>query len=93
MEIDSTSYYYFCSHFHRAFKNKVNIKGYSILKRSNEVIGYCLDCQDKIVRKLLGEYHSLSDIYVFEARKLLIQYFPIVKEKDKVVHINIDGDN
>ena len=63
MEIGSTSSFYFCSHFHRTFKNKVNIKGYSILKRSNEIIGYCLDCQDKIFRKLLGEYHSLSDIY------------------------------
>ena len=93
MEIDSTSCFYFCSHFHRAFKNKVNIKGYSILKKSNELIGYCSDCQDKIFRKLLGEYDSLSDIHFIEARKLLIQYFPTVKQKDKVVHVNIDGDN
>ena len=92
MEIDSTSCLYFCSHFHRAFKSKVNIKGAFILKKSNEVIGYCPDCQVKIFRKLLGEYDSLSNTYFFEARKLLIIYFLIVKEKG-VVHINIDDSN
>ena len=73
MEIDSISCFYFCSHFHRAFQNKVNIKGYSILKKSNEVIGHFCDCQDKIIRKLLGEYNTLPDTYFSEARKLLIQ--------------------
>ena len=83
MEIDSNSCFHFCSHFHRGFKSKVNIKGTSVLKKSNEVIGYCSDCRDKI-RKLLGEYDSLSGIYFFEARKLLIQYFPIEKKNTKL---------
>ena len=48
MEIDITSCFHFCSHFHQAFKNKVNIIGYSILKKSNEVIGYCSDCHWRI---------------------------------------------
>ena len=54
MEIDSTSCFYFCSHFDTGFKSKVNIKEVSILKKSNEVIGYCSDCKDKI-RKFLEE--------------------------------------
>ena len=93
MEVGSTSCFYFCSHFHKAFKSKVNIKRASILRKSNEIIGYCSNCQDRIFRKLLGEYNSLSDTYFFEARKLLISYFPIVKEKHKVVHININDSN
>ena len=90
MEIDSTSCFYFCSHFHRTFKSKVNIKGASILEKSKEVTGYCSHCRDNISRKLLGEYDSLSNTCFYKARKLLIQYFLIVKEKLVVVHINID---
>ena len=84
MEIDSDSCFYFCSHFHRVFKSKVNIKGVPILRRSNKVIGHCSHCQDKIFKKLIEENHILSDTYFFESRKLLIQYFPIGKEKHKV---------
>ena len=54
MEIDSDSCFYFCSLFHRAFKSKVNVDGASILKKSNEVIGYFSYCQNKIFKNLLG---------------------------------------
>ena len=93
MEIDSTSCFHFCSHSHRVFKSKVHIKGTSVLKKSTEVIGCCSDRPDKIFRKLLEEYDSLSGIYFFEARKLLIKYFLIVKRKHEVMHINIDDSD
>ena len=54
IELENTSCFYFCDHVYNSFKNKVGIRGASVIRenRTKEVIGYCADCE-KYLSKLL----------------------------------------
>ena len=82
VKIEEASCFYFCEHFYKAFKEKKPIKNASILQYhpAEELIGYCCECQKKI-QKLCSQFEALSNNYFIEAKKTLIQYYPIVKWK------------
>ena len=79
MKLDEVSCFYFCDHFYKAFKKKQTVKDASVLRTHpiEEVIGYCCSCQKKIC-KLCCQFESLSDSFFVEAKKILIQYCPVV---------------
>ena len=81
--------FYFFGHFYKVFKEKKSSKGVSVLQShaEEEVIAYCCDCQGKLC-KTCSEFENLSDDYFNEAKKTLIQYYPMVKWKEVCV-INI----
>ena len=80
MKLDEVSCFYFCDHFYKAFKKKQTIKGASILRShpAENVIAYCSNCCKKI-RKISCQLESLSYNFFAEAKKKLIQYYPLVK--------------
>ena len=86
IEIVETSCIYFHSHFYKTFKDRAKIKGASILKNHTikEALGYCSSCQDKI-KKCLRTYNTLSDEFFFETRKLLIQHYTKIYDKNNLV--------
>ena len=59
--IEETSCFYFCSHFYKAFKDKVNFRGASVMKQEStkEVIGYCSECRKNIL-KIICKHTTLS---------------------------------
>ena len=54
------------------------------LRPSEEVIAYFTNCKD-IILKIYHQFEPLSDSFLIETKKLLIQYSPIVKWKDVCV--------
>ena len=54
IELENSSCFYFCDHFCKNFKDKVRIRGASVVRdnRTKEVIGYCADCE-KYISKIL----------------------------------------
>lgn len=93
-EVKETACFYFCDHFYKAFKDKVKVRGASVLKQtpSKEVIAYCSDCRKQIFR-YLGNINTLSTEIFSEARKLLIQYFLIIDYSEKFFLLNIRVDD
>ena len=77
VETNEASFLFFCSHFYKAFKDKARINDTSILKNysSREALCYCASCRNKS-KKYLRNYDTLSAEFLFEERKLLIQYYP-----------------
>ena len=77
---------YFCSHFYKAFKYRTSIKDASILKNHliKEALCYCSSCKTKI-KKCLRNHDTLNDEFFFEGRKLLIQHYPKVYDKNNLV--------
>ena len=75
IEIHKTSSFYFCNHFFKAFKDKINLRNTTILRQLKEVIAYCSECEIKYLKHL----DSLSIELFSEARKLLIQYYQSVR--------------
>ena len=91
MKLDEVSCFYFCAHFYIAFKEKQTTKGASILcsHPNEEVIAYCSSCYKKI-RQICCQLESLSDSFFAEAKKILIQYYPLAKGV-YVIDINCRG--
>lgn len=90
IELDEASCFYFCERFYKAFKKKTSVKGTSILKQQStrEAIGYCAACWKKICKLFYG-IETINDELFAKAKKLLIQYYPIIKfEGVYVVNIN-----
>ena len=91
IELENTSCFYFCDHFYKNFKDKVGIRGASVIKenRTKEVIGYCADCE-KYLSKLL-KCEKLTKYFFFEVRKSLIQRYSIVTSKSKyVIYVDLN---
>ena len=89
IELENTSCFYFCDHFYKNFKDKVRIRGASVIRenRTKEVIGYCADCE-KYLSKLL-KCDKLTKYFFFEMRKFLIQCYPIATSKSKyIMYVN-----
>lgn len=61
IEIDVTTSFYFCEHFYKAFKDKVNFRGASVMKQEStkEVIGYCSECRKNLL-KIICKHTTLS---------------------------------
>ena len=76
IELHETSSFYFCNHFLKAFKDKINLRNTTILRQLKELIAYCSECKE-IIDKYLKHLDSSSIEFFSEARKLLIQYYPI----------------
>ena len=75
-EFGNTSCFDFTDPFYKNFKDKVRIRGASVIRenRTKEVIGYCADCE-KYLSKLL-KCGTLTKLFFFEVGKFLIQCYP-----------------
>ena len=95
IELENTSCFYFCDHFYKNFKDKVRIRGASVMRetRTKEVVGYCADCE-KYLSQLL-RCDKLTEYFFFEVRKFLIQCYPIITSKSKYIiyaHLNVASE-
>ena len=90
VKIEEVACFYFCDHFYKAFREKKSIKNASVLQPhpTEEVIVYCLECQKKNY-DICSKFDNLSERFFIEAKKNLIQYYPIVKWKGVSI-INIE---
>ena len=91
IELENNGCFYFCDHFYKNFKGKVRIRGGSVIRenRTNEVIGYCADC-DKYLPKLL-QCNKLTEHCYSEVRKFLIQCYHIVTSKSRcIIYVNLN---
>ena len=64
-ELENTSCFSFCGHLHKDFKDKVRVRGASVIRKNStkEVIGYCADCE-KYLSELLG-CNELTKFFYF----------------------------
>ena len=73
----------FCEHFYRVFfKKKINLRNSHVVRQFElkEVCCFCSDCFEKNMKECLINRSNLPEKSSFqEIRKLLIQYFPVVK--------------
>lgn len=85
VKIHEVSCFHFCSHFYFSFKKKQQAKTLLILGSTseNEIATYCQLCEDKIW-SFYPHPATLSGKFFQEARKLLVQYIPIVKYDSRV---------
>lgn len=89
LEIEETSGFYFCDHFYEAFKDKGKVRNASVWTK--KVQKKLFDNVDKMCWNFSISVTRYRMIFFFEARKLLIQHYPIVTATNRyIVYINID---
>lgn len=89
IEIEETSGFYFCDHFYKAFKDKVKVRNASVWTKKVQKKLY--DNIGKMFWNFSISVTRYRMIFFFEARKLLIQHYPIVTATNRyIVYINID---
>lgn len=73
--------------------HKVKVRGATVLRQSppGEFTAYYSDCRKKICQHLRN-IDTLSYEFFSEARKLLIQYFPIINYSEKMFLVRISID-
>ena len=79
--------------FTKLSKNKVKVRGATVLRQSplGKFKAYYSDCPKKVC-KHLRNIDTLSYELFSEARKLLIQYFPIINYSEKIFLVPVSID-
>ena len=87
---DDIGCFYFCNQFLEVFMKRSKIKNVLTTRDLllKEMLLYCYPCHDKI-KKLLDNSDTLSDEIFLEARKRLIQYYPNLYDKRKLINIHL----
>lgn len=83
IELNSISCFYFWEHFYASFEDKKHLINSHIVRQFEleEVCCFCSDCFGKKIKHCLINHPNLTEKSSFqEIRKLLIQYFPHVKD-------------
>ena len=95
IELDQVASLYFWEYFCKAFKEKKTLRSAHIICQSSlrEVIGPCPSFLKNQIKQYLIDQKNLTKESSFqEIRKLLIQYYPIVKCNVFMVDITINDE-
>ena len=77
---------YFCPHFHKAHRGKINIKKISLATCRREALLCCNYCFKEQIRKYVS-LGSGSQAFFDEVKKILIQYYLPVSDVDFVIAV------